>query len=169
LLAFAALVPAASAATASTTQTVSANLGAIGKISVVQSSIILTHTGTIFADFTGSVTVQYELRTTVTTGSSSLTVKAGGEFSPTTGPSIARGDFTYTCSGATVGTACSGRQTVSTTSQTSVVTVGSGACTGTGCAGSNPNSAIVNLNLVDSPTFTTGTYSTNLVFSISAI
>jgi hypothetical protein len=167
-LTLASLLPEASAATATATQTATANLGAIGKISVVQSSILLTHTG-IFADFTGSVTVQFELRTSLSTGSSSLTVKAGSDFSPVTGPSIAKGDLTYTCGGATFGSPCSGTQTLSTSSQTSVVTVGSGACTGTGCAGSSPDSATVNLKLVDSPTFKTGTYSTNLTFSISAI
>jgi hypothetical protein len=163
------LVPAASAATATANQTLSVALGPIGKVAVVQSSVLLAHTGTIFADFTGSITVQYELRTTIASGSSSLTVKAGSEFSPATGPSIARGDLTYTCGGATIGAACSGSQIVGTGSQTSVITVGSGACTGTGCAGSNPDSAIVNLTLVDNPAFKTGTYSTNLIFSISAL
>jgi hypothetical protein len=166
---FASLAPAASGATATATQTLSVTLGAIGKISVTQSTVALTHTGTIFANFTGSITIQYEVRTTISTGSSSLTLKAGSEFSPATGPSIASGNLTYTCSGTTVGAACSGSQTVSASSQTSVVTMGSGACTGTGCAGSNPDSAIINLNLVDSPTFKTGTYSTNLIFSISAL
>jgi len=160
---------AALAATATGTQSLSINIGALGKVAVVQSSVSLAHTGSIFTSFTGAVTVQYEVRTALSTGSSSLTLKAASEFSPTNGPKIGNADLTYTCSGATVGSGCSGTQTVSTASQTSVVTVGSGACTGSGCAGSSPNSVTVNLNLVDSPLFKTGSYSTNLTFTISAI
>lgn len=129
----------------------------------------LTHTGVTFGNFTGTVTIQYMVRTTISTGSSSLTVNAASEFTPTNGPRIANADLTYTCSGATLGAACSGTQTVSTSSQNGVVTVGSGACTGSGCPGADPNSVTVNVNVVDSPVFKTGSYSTNLTFSISAL
>jgi len=47
----------------------------------------------------------------------SITVKAA-EFTPTTGPKIASGNVTYVCSAASVGTACSGTQTLSTTATT---------------------------------------------------
>jgi hypothetical protein len=156
-------------AVATGTQTLSPTIGALGKLSVVQSSVSLTHSGTIFANFTGTVTVRYEVRTTISTGSSALTLQAASEFAPGTGPSIAGGDLTYTCSGATAGVSCPGTQTVSTSSQTSVVTVGSGVCTGPGCTGSNPNSVTINLTLVDSPVFKAGSYSTGLTFSISAL
>jgi hypothetical protein len=156
-------------ASASGIQTLGINIGAVGKLSVVQSSVSLSHTGQIFAGFTGSVTVRYEVRTDLSGGNSSITVKAASDFSPSNGPSIANSDLTYTCSGATVGTGCSGTQTVSTTSQGGVVTVGSGVCTGPGCPGSNPNSVTLNFNLGDSPAFKTGTYSTTLTFSISAL
>jgi hypothetical protein len=156
-------------ATASGTQTLNVSVGAIGKLSAVQSSVSLTHAGSVFANFTGAVTLQYKVRTTLSTGSSSLTAKAASEFTPATGPQIANSDLTYTCSGATLGAACSGTQTVSTSSQTNIVTVGSGACTGTGCAGADPNSVTVNVNLIDSPVFKTGSYSTSLTFSISAL
>lgn len=150
------------------TQTLSANLGAQAKLAVVQPSVTLLHTGTTFADFTGSVTVQYKVRTKAS-GSSTLIVKAATDFSPANGPSIANADLTYTCSGATLGSACSGSLSVQTTSQTNVVTVGAGTCTGSGCAGSNPNSVSISLTLVDSPTFKTGNYTTSLTFSISAL
>jgi len=169
-LAAAAFVPlAAFGATATGTQTLNVSIGALAKVAVVQSSVNLAHTGSIFASFTASVTVQYEVRTAISTGSSSITVKAASEFSPSNGPKIANADLTYTCSGATVGAGCSGTQTVSITSQTNVVSVGSGICTGAGCAGSSPNSVTVNLDLVDSPTFKTGAYSTTLTFTSSAI
>jgi hypothetical protein len=164
-----ALNPGAIAATTTGTQTLSVNVGAIGKLAVMQSTVNLTHAGSIFASFTGTVTVQYEVRTTASTGNAVVTVNAASEFSPANGPRVAGGDLTYTCAGATVGNACTGSQIVSTSSQASVVTVGSGVCTGSGCAGATPNSVTVNMNLVDSPVFKTGNYSTSLTFSISSI
>lgn len=163
------LTPASYGATATATQTLSVNTGAIGKLAVVPSNVSLVHTGAIFENFAGAVTVQYQVRTTVSTGSSFITVQAASDFSPANGPSIAGSDLTYACSGATVGTACSGIKVVSASSQTSVVTVGSGVCTGDGCGGASPNSVTVNLNLVDSPAFKSGSYSTSLTFSISAL
>lgn len=149
-------------------QTLSANLGPQAKLMVVQTSVPLLRAGATFANFTGGVTVQYKVRTTAS-GSSTLLVKAATDFSPANGPSLVNSDLTYTCSGATQGSACSGSQIVSTSSQTNVVTVGGGVCTGSGCSGSDPNSVSISLTLVDSPTFKTGTYTTSLMFSISAI
>ena len=150
-------------------QTLSVNIGAIGKLSVVQSSVSLTHTGTTFGDFTGNVTIQYRVRTMISTGSSSFTVKATADFAPANGPSVAASNLTYRCSSATLGTACAGTQTMSTSASTNVVTVGAGQCVGTGCAGPNPSSVTVNLDLVNSPTFQTGSYSATLTFSISSL
>lgn len=154
-------------ATATGTQKVSVSLGAIGKLSVVQPTVNLIHTGQTFASFTGSVMVNYEVRTTISTGSATLSV-AASNFSPSNGPSVAGGDLTFTCSGATLGSNCAGTQTMSTSIKT-VVSVGAGACTGTGCLGANPNSVTVNLTLTDDPAFKTGVYSTTLTFSFSAI
>jgi hypothetical protein len=148
-------------------QTLSANLGPQAKLVVVQASVNLLRAGATFANFTGGVTVQYKVRTTPS-GSSTLLVKAASDFSPANGPSLVNSDLTYTCSGATQGGACAGSQIVST-SQTNVVTIGGGVCTGSGCTGSDPNSVSISLTLVDSPTFKTGTYTTSLMFSISSI
>ncbi len=156
-------------ATATGSQTLSLNLGAAGKLAIVQTNVSLTHAGSIFSNFTGTVTVQYKIRTSVSTGSAFITARAGAEFSPSNGPHIGTGDLTYTCTGATIGTGCSGTQTVSLSSQTNVVTVGSGVCTGAQCGGANPNSVSTSLALVDSPVFKTGSYSTNLTFSISSL
>lgn len=155
-------------ATATGTQNVSVSLGAIGKLSVVQPTVGMIHTGQTFASFTGSVGVKYEVRTTISTGNATLSVQAASDFSPSNGPSVANGDLTFTCSGASLGSNCAGTQTMSTSIKT-VVSVGAGACTGAGCAGSNPNSVTVNLTLTDSPVFKTGVYSTTLTFSFSAI
>src|SRR5260370_26003475 len=102
-------------------QTLSVNLGAQAKLAVVQSSVTLLHAGATFANFTGAVSVQYKVRTT-SSGSSTLVVKAASDFSPANGPSIVNSDLTYTCNGATLVTACSVSQTISTTTQTHVVT-----------------------------------------------
>ena len=149
------------------TQTLSANLGAQAKVSVVQSGVNLLRTGATFTGFAGAVTVQYKVRTTPS-GSCTLSLQGAGDFSPAGGPSTTNADLAYSCGGATLGSACSGSQTVQTTSPTSVVTVGGGACTGPGCAGANPNSVSVSLTLADSPTFKTGGYSSDLTFSIKA-
>ena len=158
------------AATGTTNQTLSATINAIGKLSV-PSALTVTHAGTTFAAYTGSLTVSYLARTTATTGSGTLTIQGTADFTPAGGPSIAGGQLTYTCSAATLGTACSGTQTASTSSQTNVVTLAAGVCTGGGgsCSATNPNTAQVNFTLTDNPAFKTGTYSATLTFTISAI
>jgi hypothetical protein len=156
--------------TGTATQTLSAQIDAIGKVSV-PSTLTLTTSGTTFATYTGSLEVSYRARTTAGTGSGSLTVRATSDFTPAGGPSIATGNLTYTCGSATLGTACSSVQTTSTSSQTSVVTLGAGLCTGGGgaCSSANPNTVQTSFMLLNSPAYKTGTYSATLTFTISAI
>jgi hypothetical protein len=166
-----AVIPALlSAATSTATQTLSAQINAISKLSV-PASLTVTHAGTTFVAYTGNLTVSYRARTTASTGSGSLTVKATADFSPTGGPSIASGQLTYTCSSVTLGSACSGTQTASTTSQTNIVTVGASACAGGGgsCSSVNPNTVQTSFALVNNPTIKTGSYSATLTFTASAI
>jgi hypothetical protein len=160
----------AAAATGTATQTLSAQVNAIGKLSVPAASTV-TSAGTTFAGYTGSLTVSYKARTTAATGSGSLTVTASADFSPAGGPSIASGQLTYTCSAATLGAACVGTQTASTASQTNIATIGSSACTGGGgsCSTVNPNTVLASLSLSNNPTYKTGTYSATLIFTISAL
>jgi hypothetical protein len=157
-------------ATGTTTQTLSAQISAIGKLSV-PGTLTLTTAGTTFVAYSGNLIVSYRARTTAGTGSGSLTMQATADFSPAGGPSIAGGQLTYTCSAATLGAACSGIQTASTASQTSVVTMGPGLCTGGGgsCSSVNPNSAQSTFTLSNNPAFKTGTYAATLMFTISAI
>jgi hypothetical protein len=157
-------------ATSTTTQTLSAQINAIGKLSV-PASLALTTAGTTFVAYSGNLSVSYRARTTAGTGSGSLTLRATADFSPAGGPSIATGQFTYTCSAATLGAACSGTQTASTASQTSVVTMGAGHCTGGGgsCSVANPNTVQSTFTLSNNPAYKTGTYSATLTFTISAI
>jgi hypothetical protein len=156
-------------AIATGTQTLRVNLAPNAKLSATPSTATLKATGGIFSNFAATVTLQYKIRTMISSGSSSLTANATGEFAPATGPRIGNGDLTLTCSGATLGTACSGAQTVSTGAQINLLTVGSGACTGSGCGGADPNSMTINLNLANSPAFKTGAYSTGLTFTISGL
>jgi len=166
LLAF---VPAALSNTVTGTQTLNPRPGAIGKLQVVTSSVTLTHTGTTFAAFAGGDTINYKIRTTISTGTGAITVKATSNFAAG-GPSVTNGDLTYTCSGATLGTGCSGSQTVSTAASTNIVTsVPAGSCTGSGCSGADPNSVSLNLSLLDNPAFQTGSYSATLTFTISGV
>jgi hypothetical protein len=93
------------------------------------------------------------------------------DFSPSGGPTAASGALTYLCGGANLGTACSGTQTASTTTQTPVLSVPASACTGGGgaCSSQNPNSVSLTFTLIDSPVYSTGTYSANITFTISAM
>ena len=105
------LAPAAAGATATGTQSLQLSLGAIGKILIATPNVELTRAGRIFENFTAPVTILYEIRTTGTTGTGFITTQAAAELAPGNGPRIGSGDLTYTCGGATSGTACTGKQT----------------------------------------------------------
>ena len=146
------------------------------KMTVSPSNVSLTHTGTAFSNFSSasSITVSYWIRTTPSTGSGNVQVQAA-EFTPTGqgGPVIGSsgGPLTYSCSGATLGSNCSGTQTVSTTTQTPVVTsIPAGACTGGGgnCSSAVPDTVSASFTLTDNPAYKTGSYSSVLTFTISA-
>ena len=150
------------------TQTLNPRPGPIGKLQVVTPTVTLTHTGTTFSSFTGSEILNFKIRTTISTGSGSITVRGTADFTGS-GPKIASGDFTYTCSGATFGTVCSGAQILTTGSQSNVLTVGAGVCVGTGCAGTDPSVVTTNFIVADSPVFKTGAFSATLTYTISGL
>jgi hypothetical protein len=163
------------AATLTTTQTLTAVISPEGGLFSFPNSVTLAKTGTTFTNFTGSLSIQYRERTTQSTGGGSISVEATADFTPTGGPSIASprstGDaLTYTCSAATLGTNCSGTQTVSTTTSTSVVGFSASECTGGGgsCSSSSPNTVTLSFTLTDDPKYNTGSYSATLTFTISA-
>jgi hypothetical protein len=162
-------------ATTTTTQTLQAVISPLGGLFSFPNSVTLTKTGSTFSNFTNSLSIQYRERTTQGSGSGSITVKATADFTPTGGPSIASPPSTgdalqYTCSGATLGTACTGTQTVSTSTSTSVVTFSASECTGGGgsCSSSSPNTVTLSFALTDDPKYYTGSYSATLTFTISA-
>jgi hypothetical protein len=160
--------------TATTTQMLQATIVPLSGLFTQTSSVALTKSGT-FNGFSGTMTLSYWARTTQGAGQGFITVKATVDFTPTGGPSIAHppsaGDtFTYTCSGVTLGSSCSGTQTVSTVAATSVVAIGASACTGGGapCSTASPNTANVTFTLPDDPSYKTGSYSATLTWTISA-
>ena len=159
------------------TQTLHLTLQPDGLLYGFPNSLTLTHTGSLFNNYTGSVSIQYRARTTTGTGTGSITVKASTDFvCASGGPCIATpptaGDaLTYTCTGATLGTNCTGSQTIKTTAATNVVTaIPAGSCTGGGspCTTANPNTVNLNFTLTDDPKYKTGSYSATLIFTISA-
>ena len=171
------LTPAsAGAQTSIGTQTLDLTLQAAGLLYGFPSSVTLTKTGAVFTTYSGTLTVQYKARTS-STGTGNITVRATTDFPCSSGgPCIATPPSTgdalkYTCTGATLGSNCSGTQTVSTATATSVVTaIPSSSCTGGGspCSSANPNTVTVNFTLTDDPKYKTGSYSATLTFTISA-
>ena len=163
------------AATATATQTLQADISPLGGLFSFPGTLTLTETGTTFGSYTGSLAIQYDARTSPGGSGGSITVKATADFLPSGGPSITSpptsGDaLRYTCSGATLGSGCSGTQTVSTTTSTNVLTIPVSECTGGGgsCSSTSPNTVSVNFTLTDDPRYSTGSYSATLTFTISA-
>jgi hypothetical protein len=152
----------------STTQTISVNVVPSGKLSL-PASVTLKAADTRFGgNLSGTLTVSYWARTS-DGGGGSVTVQAASEFSPAGGPSAA--SVSYLCSGATLGTGCSGIQTLATSTQTSVVTLPGGTCTGGGtvCSTQEPNTVLLTLSALNKPQYKTGTYSALITFTISTI
>jgi hypothetical protein len=152
----------------STTQILSVNVSPNGKLSLPSNVNLLaadTHFG---GSLSGSLNVGYWARTS-NGGGGSVTIQAESEFTPTGGPSVA--GVTYFCSGATLGTGCSGSQTLSTSTQSTLVTIPGGACTGSGsvCSGAEPNTVLLTLSAPNLPHYKTGTYSAQITFTISTL
>lgn len=149
------------------TQILAATLNPVGSISVAANAS-LTPGSTAFQPFSGNVAVNYLARTTPT-GSGTITLTVSSDFTPSGGPSAANGALKYTCSGATLGAACSGTQTASPSAQSSVLTLPASACTGGGgaCSSGSPNTVNLNFTLTDDPGYATGTYSAKVLLTIS--
>ena len=147
------------------TTTVSVTIGPQAGLNIVNSSTPLTLTG---SNFTGSTNLTYFVRTTTTGGGGSITLKVTTDFSPTGGPSVGSppttGDaLTYTCTVASPGTACTGTQISSITTQTNLATFAANVHTAAG-----GSTASVNWSLNNDPNYKTGTYNSTVTFTISA-
>jgi len=150
-----------------TTQTLSATVSAYGKVSL-PASVDLRSTNTRFGALSGSLTVSYWARASQG-GGGSITVQANSDFSPSGGPSV--GNVSFTCSGATLGAGCSGSHSLATSTQTSLVSLPSGSCTGGGgvCSTQDPNSVLLNFSVPSKPQYKTGTYSAQITLTISTM
>ena len=164
------VVPPAAGDIATVTQTIQLSLAPATKLSV-PSSLALTSIGGAFNAYTGTLILSYKSRTTPGGSGATITMKANSEFTPAGGPTLASSALTYICSAASLGTGCSGTQTVSATAQTAVVSIPAGKCTGGGglCSPSNPNTVSLNMQLANTPVYQTGNYSTVVVFTVSSI
>jgi len=150
--------------------TVTVNVVAEAALNVNNSGTTLSSTGTNFTNYTGSTGLTYYVRTTASGGSGSITLKVTADFGPANGPSVSSppstGDkLAYTCSVSGAGTACSGSQTASMQTATSVVTFGANAHTATFPGG---DTATTSWTLTNDPKYQTGSYSATITFTISA-
>jgi hypothetical protein len=158
-----ALAPSAFAANATT---VSVTVGAEGLLTIPAATTLSGAGG--FANYTGSTAFNYMIRTNA---AGSVTLQVSTDFSPTLGPSVAvpptAGDaLTYSCTaaGTSTPTACSGPVTASTTTTTSVLTVGANKYS----AASPGDTGTVSWTLTNDPKYKVGTYTATVQFTISA-
>ena len=153
----------------STTQTLSAQVDPYGTVAA-PASVALTHAGTTFANYRANVTLNYRARTSAVTGSGSITLQAVSDFTPSGGPTTTTGALLFTCGAASLGQACSGSQSLSTTSASTVLTLPAGACTGGGgaCSSADPNSIPLQFDLTNKPNYKTGLYTLQLTFTVSS-
>jgi len=168
LLLFALLALALSpAAFAASTTSVTVAVGAEASISV-GAATPLTEAGN-FANYTGTTTFTYQIRTTPSTGTGSVSVKVTTDFAPTGGPSVASpaaGDsLTYSCTatGTSTPTACTGPITALTTAATNVLNVG--ADKHSTLAG---DSGTVIWTLTNDPNYKVGSYTSVVTFTVAA-
>ncbi len=153
---------------ASTTQSVSAAIMPVAKLSA-PASVALVTSGTTFVTFSGTLAINYRARSTPS-GGGVITMQVTSDFSPAGGPSAAAGGLHNICGSASLGTSCTGVQTAGTAAQTPVLTIPSSACTGGGgaCSASDPNQVQVIFSLDNDPRYETGSYSALITLVISS-
>jgi hypothetical protein len=133
----------------------------------VNSATPLASVGTLFANYTGSTSFSYKVRTAASGGSGSITAQVTTDFGPG-GPSVATSGATgntlsYGCSLSGVGTACGGLVTASTTVATDVANFGVNAR-----SAKTGDSGTLSWVLVNDPQYQTGDYEATVTFTISA-
>lgn len=163
---FAGAMAFAQLGTTTPTATVSVTVAAEAAL-VINSNVTLTSQGTNFADYTGSNTFTYFIRTGASGGTGSIVAKVTSDFSPAGGPSVATpvtasDTLKYTATVAAPGTAAA-EQTISTASTTSVASFGADAHSVK--AGNSGSTAWV---LSNDPLYQTGSYTATVTYTISA-
>lgn len=171
------MLGAASAFAASANGTTNLNLTVANEanISITTANTTLSSGTTTFNDYTGTTNYVYQVRTTQSGGTGSITLEVTTDFSAGGGglPSVAvpatAGDaLTFTCTAA-VGTACSTAQTASTSAAATAVTFGANAHAGNpGAVGTNGAAGSVSWDFTNDPKYPTGSYTAVATFTISA-
>jgi hypothetical protein len=153
--------------TQTATQSLSVNVLPYGKVSI-PSTVGLRSSSTQFGMLLSEATVSYWTRTSLV-GTSSITVQATSDFAPSGGPSIS--SVAVRCSGATIGTGCSGAQVLSIGAQTPLVSLPSGACTGGGgvCSTEDYGTVVLTFSAPSKPGYKTGSYSAQITVTISSM
>jgi len=158
LILFAVAIVLMSTAAVAQTTTLSVGVAAQASISVTTGTTSMTNS-TAFGNYSGTTNFTYSVRTTNTTGSGAITMSMP-DFSQAGGPSVT--GLTYGCGMGATGTACSGTtNAVSISSSLPVATFAAGAHA-TGQSGS------VTWALTDNPSWSVGTYTTTVTYTISA-
>src|ERR1017187_8698273 len=70
------------------TTSVSVTVGAEASLQVNTATTTLTNVGTIFAQYTGSTSLTYKMRSTKVGGTGTITLKVTTDFGPAGGPSV---------------------------------------------------------------------------------
>ena len=151
-----------------TSQSLNALIYPVAKLSAPV-TVTMTSGANRFDAFQAVVPIGFRARTSIA-GGGTITLQITSDFSPAGGPSAAAGALQYSCSGASLGTPCSGIQTATPNSQTPVLALPAAACTGGGgaCSAGDSNSLNLNFTLADDASYATGSYSAQLTFIISA-
>ncbi len=145
-------------------------------IAIITTSTGLSSGTTTFNDYTGTTNFKYQVRTTQSTGSGSITLKITTDFAtsctggvPCVGTPPTAGDaLTYSCTG-DVGTVCSTPQTASTGSSTNVLGFGQNVHAGSpGSVANKGANGAVAWDLTNDPIYPTGSYTAVATFTISA-
>ena len=147
------------------TTTLQLTIGPEAAISIDSSSsttAMSSSTTDFSTPFTGTTNFTYKIRTKQSGGTGSVTAKVTSDFTAVAnGPSVANNTLTYTCAVAAPGSACSGTQTASTSTATSVASFGTD-------AHSAGDTGSVAWSLPSDPVYPTGSYSATVMFTISA-
>ena len=161
-----AIAPVLFCAGASDTATSQLDVTVVPEATITAVAAPLASSGTEFANYTGSTTFNYKIRTTETSGSGSITAQVTTEFASESG--ITTADLSYTAAitpgvGSVGGTANTTPTTASASTGTSVVTFGSSAHSSD--AG---DSGAISWVLANRPQYKTGAATTTVTLTISA-
>jgi len=129
---------------------------------------MLTSSDDSLSDYVGTTSFVYFIRTGTVGGSGFIKLQVTQDFAPSGGPSVGAppspdDTLRYSCAVSSPGTACSGTQLASISSQTLVGTFVSNTH-----SAKNGNSASILWMLSNDPLYDTGTYTATITYTISA-